>query len=254
MSRFTEQKTTGIEVFSKSNVIPISEEVITSAKSLGFNTLFSTDKVHLKSNEIATAIFNKISLKKLGVNLEELDDKLYILNTELEQGTLATPLKDIVSKDGKWRLVRNSTISNQSQTFFLEVNGVRRAVVKIKASVQVFGDISQSYINEAIQIETVKRDLISEIKLPDIIFASQSVLIEEYIDGVPSSEEDKEEILQYSTSLLKYLQSRSKLWENILLDTVDFEEDRPIPAYRNFIRGKDKRLYCIDPFKKVEMH
>lgn len=238
------------------------KQLLDYAASKGYKTVIHTSTtINIDGYNQNLATITSPDIENLiGISVVDLDE---LIKSMTDQGIL-----ELQSTDGKVKIVSNPDDTGQSQVFFVELHGIRKAVVKVRNN-RGISTFWQSYLNEAMQIEKAREfltDTECKVLFPKIFFASQVMLIEECVEGEIPSYNFSTEMVQLADLLNGFIAERNKerdpFFENIIQDITDVPligiQGMPMNKdgkfvnvfYKNFILTPDDKLYCIDPFRK----
>lgn len=205
---------------------------------------------------------------RLSVKLSDGENYILDAHSDLLGGTETTNIEN----KGKVREVGgielelerlNNKQGAQSQIYIMTINGKKYAVKR-----PVLGDPFsklrsnpfyspesnpfQPYTNELAQITELQNSKEEEldklgVRFPTIYFATNSILVSEYIEGSHPKSEDISGIAEQLGDIIRSQASEStnkELWSNVHPDT-DAKFLSPINS--NFIRAREGYLYCVDP-------
>ena len=238
---------------------PLSLELETNTKvrdRFGNRIINSHDKAYFDKvgNETKVALLispeGEAFIKNNKGILNDIDRGLEELHGEIEEKRKIN--------FGNGRRMELLKIGGQSQVFVLFV-GTEKCIVTKKTPYVKDNDISQPYINEMLQCQTLAEDLKQELDkigaiMPTFLFASGQMACRKYEDGreLKRGEFDKE-IQQLVPVINEYLQNFQKngsvLWKNIKPDMFwQFRPNEPFHPNDHWFKREDGKYACIDPF------
>ena len=144
---------------------------------------------------------------------------------------------------------------SQSIVYSLLTNGDKYALKVRNPSTKEYLSVSQPYINEMLQMQTLQKDLGEEIGklgviIPDYLFASGLVGFQEFVEGKNATVGEIDKIWRPLHELMfNYMTSQSgPLWRGVATDLLHFIEGGAIRP-DNFIKRADGTFVWIDMFK-----
>jgi len=188
-----------------------------------------------------------------------------VLN-DIDKGLSFMQRLSLADKNGKQRRIDLGTgrslsyltSGGQSDVYLLETQTGRYVVKILKPNRARDTDASQPYINEMLQVQSIKTDLKGQldrlgVEMPTFLFASGVVSCTEFVDGViperfevsPVSGSLKDIVRRYADEKRK----TNSLWKKIAADiTTPAGNNKDILKTDNFIkRKKDGKLVWVDP-------
>ncbi|MBI2626738.1 MAG: hypothetical protein HYW77_00635 [Parcubacteria group bacterium] len=185
--------------------------------------------------------------------LKEIERGLIEIENTFQEGTMKPKEWVDLSSGAKLKAL---TRGGQSKVYVLEI-GEEKYILKTEVpKMRHFGDVSQPYINEMLQAQSIEADLREElnklgIKMPTFLFASGQVSCIKFENG---TEPSQEEVLAKASKLVELLVGyikkkqieKDELWKNIRIDLAN----RLKMAIKtdNFIKKDDGSYVWIDPF------
>jgi hypothetical protein len=146
--------------------------------------------------------------------------------------------------------------SGSQSDVYLLTSGQEKYVVKKNTSGD---DLSQPYINEMLQSQSIAADLDKQLKsanmeMPTFLFASGQMSCVQYEEGKePTKDRLEARFSSIIPDLKSYIENQNhtgnNLWNDIVLDTDSFVGFRPNGLKtNNFIERPDGTIVYIDPF------
>lgn len=152
----------------------------------------------------------------------------------------------------------------QSRVFLLDVDGARYVVKTKKTGSMVSGssDISQPYMNEMLQTQTLERDLGERfdkefsIVLPKFLFASGTISCVKFEAGREPTHDEETKLITsgFISAMTEYAGPKSErepLWKNIIPDITVRQDGEEYFRRNNFVRRRDGKFVWVDIFKYV---
>lgn len=190
--------------------------------------------------------------------LHDIERGMLIMMTERQTGSLQNKKRAELGDNRRMSLVSQG---GQSLVYLLEI-GDKKYIIKRKAALASgLANVSQPYINEMLQCQTLAHELKTElerskISLVPFMFASGKTSCVEFIEGAHPSEEElmsaltKNNLLHKLVTFLEVKRTTDPVWKNIQFDLLNNLEQKL--KTDNFIKRVDGSLVWIDPFYYLE--